>query len=1485
MNDPIEWQESWLGRAAELLRRDGPGDLPKLLRAIHEGVRLRRRLDELAPDPVRPGHPELDDLLERLQDEASARLSRLDRAAGLDPMLAASTARRLRSDQAYLDALLTRPSPDPLRQAALLDRVRRDLPWLSELVALVDGGVPTHPAVSARIELDRLEDALRQDGDPALAPKRLELYSRAEELRRSLLENRIERILRRPIPDADPSELWARRFLLSRLQAELQAAIGDIDAPPTPGADPDSPPDRRQVAALEHRRAALAAAASDRLRSLSPEAAEGAWDELLAVARGESNELISVLEEVDSSLAVRLLERSREDMARLRDDCEAGMRLAAESGSGSHRVNHLRRVARRFGRMSRTARNEWQEKLLSHRLAARFGPRFQKRLDGLILVLILVLTALIVVETIMSNAGTLSLGAEAVFAWSDLAICAVFLFELGLKLAFAPMRALFLRRHFLLDLLPSIPFGFLAFALAGPAEAAGIAWIRIVRIPRLIRYVRLLRPVIRFVRLFIFFFRFTDRLVRRYARVFNRNIILFEPKAERDEQTRNHHLLYVLRRNFERRAPEHFARLDAAQRIALAEAGLEDLRRQVAEIPAADYSERVEDEVKDIPVEEVVERLIEMTPEELVEQMGSTFVASIDRYLQLFDVPIVRNLPVIRTVLEHRRKGPAEAAALAANYLGFAMQRALDVIYYVADLQATVSPPLFLDKLGRTIVNATRRPAIRLLSFGISFAALYLLVALLVPSGDAVVAPVEGERPDVGLLHAFGLWLRGVLGWFAGKLGLPVIVIGVVCFVLMQIGGWFRRIANQAAEFCERVVEAQFSAQTKLLKLRRKSRDMRFLAERVTVPEILLRGSDDLDAGPDLDLDLDLDADAHSAPASSLPARRNGDGRPSGVSTDGDAPVVIDHDDFGLDLDARLKSSETDFLHTLKLLYQDYLDGSPFHRNDTKASTQLLGSLALRNLSLSNLPFFLRGRRRLDRLDLNRAAASLLGGPYLWFDYITRMIVQETAKLLIDYNRHAVPLDRLACSPQSVRSRYRSWLAARLNVPESAIALPDPVGEFPRADRLAPSRRRPEADEFLENVDFTAVDFLIADPKRDEEIRLRYGDALAGLVRRDRERNLRAAFRSLPLHRAPASQRTINAFHLYESYLGRGKLLVLPFRIAWWTVRGIGYVSSRLVRVIREILHPTVAAAPVEPEDSYRAALRKIHRMRKPAFMESLWLRARFDVEYLGLPLPTVPGGVAGDSLMEVDLDFIGASRHERVMADRFREERRDCVVRASRWLAEFGWDFDRLPEFLSRNLPHLVDRRGEVIRALIAAWVADHDDVATLGTAIDALRLVVTHAADPTADPGTLPEGFPEPPESGGPSWYRSKDVRRPIQAVLDLPCSPPLSPEQRARADRYLRRHRRELKPWARVLLGQGGDDPVATLRARLAEVMLRSDLWSDQILTLRTIQTLTMLDVQHYSELVWTLGGFDRLDPSTPASSLPFAEREEAEETLVG
>ena len=109
--------------------------------------------------------------------------------------------------------------------------------------------------------------------------------------------------------------------------------------------------------------------------------------------------------------------------------------------------------------------------------------------------------------------------------------------------------------------------------------------------------------------------------------------------------------------------------------------------------------------------------------------------------------------------------------ALAANYLGHLIQRVFNVIYFFADLQGTLSPPVFLDRLGLTIVNATRTPAKRLLTLGSIFLFLFVLVQV------------------VPFLRPFRLAVdkvQNLLGW-------PVIIFGLVCLVFWQLGPGFAR--------------------------------------------------------------------------------------------------------------------------------------------------------------------------------------------------------------------------------------------------------------------------------------------------------------------------------------------------------------------------------------------------------------------------------------------------------------------------------------------------------------------------------------------------------------------------------------------------------------------------------------------------------------------------------------------------------------------
>jgi hypothetical protein len=89
----------------------------------------------------------------------------------------------------------------------------------------------------------------------------------------------------------------------------------------------------------------------------------------------------------------------------------------------------------------------------------------------------------------------------------------------------------------------------------------------------------------------------------------------------------------------------------------------------------------------------------------------------------------------------------------------------------------------------------------------------------------------------------------------------------------------------------------------------------------------------------------------------------------------------------------------------------------------------------------------------------------------------------------------------------------------------------------------------------------------------------------------------------------------INPYSFYETCLSRGRIVFLPVLMISAAAGVVGMACRAVYRVVREILHPRVDQDEDVPSDTCTAALRKIHRMRKPVFMGSLWLRARFDAD------------------------------------------------------------------------------------------------------------------------------------------------------------------------------------------------------------------------------------------------------------------------------
>ena len=145
---------------------------------------------------------------------------------------------------------------------------------------------------------------------------------------------------------------------------------------------------------------------------------------------------------------------------------------------------------------------------------------------------------------------------------------------------------------------------------------------------------------------------------------------------------------------------------------------------------------------------------------------------------------------------------------------------------------------------------------------------------------------------------------------------------------------------------------------------------------------------------------------------------------------------------------------------------------------------------------------------------------------------------------------------------------------------------------------------------------------------------------------------------------------------------------------------------------------------------------------------------------------------------METDLDYIGATRRDRIIAEQVRRQHQKRLEWVARWLDRFGWTFDELPLYLAAEIPFLANRGGEALRALVAACILDHNDIATLALSIEGMKRVLVHAADPTQDPTKLPAGLPDPVVNLRTLWHPVNRCSAPHRRLVRAPLLSPLRP-----------------------------------------------------------------------------------------------------------
>lgn len=1057
------------------------------------------------------------------------------------------------------------------------------------------------------------------------------------------------------------------------------------------------------------------------------------------------------------------------DLAGL-DPTVAGRQLQIVRADFDWYLDHVEKEEGKQRRRLRGSRHrllvEWQERVLQARLETKFGAGFVLFFERLIFWLILAVLGLLVAEMIVEPAGTTLLW----FIAADTAICGVFLLEFFVKLYHAPLRWLWFRRQFLFMLLPSVPFGLLGLHEADPVRAGRA--VRLLRLTRFARYLRVLRPLIRFVRIVGFMTRGLDRLARQYGFLLRTRVILYPTREERIRCDRQEKTPLEFARDLQEELAGRWNHLLVVSEKSLqpevALARLEPLRSafgQLADVRPLRLPRFAGEAVGERTADSLIRQLSSMSAAEVNRVLAPAVVSRLARIIRLFSYPPVRWLPLIRRWVPRTSNHETEAHLVAdvCQNVGIWLGKWHRGWLWFRDLYGAITPSQFVDRVGSLLVRWGIRPAYRLITFGA-----FLLLTRLV---------LQMSRSE---------WLQSVETYLFRFLGLPIIVLGSLCLLIVIVGYWMQRLAQEATDFYEESALAQFLQLTELIRTRYIERDTRLFYRRVILPEYRVRGGIDRPPGNDEVAEL-------------MEMTR--------------AMLVGEHRSH----DPR---AAFDPVERTVLLYRDSLDGALLADSDTRTTSQLLGNPALRRFRTWSRRFDRKAEKALQRLTLTRQRV-LFGGPYFWFLLIVRSVSHLTAQRLIEYNRNVLPLEELPHATEDELRRYRTWLEAK----DVDTALP-----FLEC--------KEDVYAYVVTTAFTALHFLDCDPRRDREVGMRFGPEVLDRLHHDRGLLIRRVFGTYPMHHLPKEERVVDLHALYEYWLGGGRILLLPLLLLLKSLRHARQFFGWLWRCVKEIRRREGGFNPDDAADAgFRTAVRKIDRMRGPIVRASMRLRTIIDPEYLGIPLPGLDRTSTPEADMDADVRFLGLEREfvRELEQDRGRAEA----------------DMKRLGELIESGLLETVAERlgkdGESIRtptcvrATAVVYLADYLGVRELLSSEEILR-----------------DGFKQAEEDG------------------PLPMRPWPNVGLRWMFWRYRRRHpfpnaRAKKAAWRAVAHNVNGlANALRTWyhlgeKARekgletLTNLLRHPSRITEELVTLRAVQTLALLDVLHYREHVYRLGNY--------------------------
>jgi hypothetical protein len=284
-------------------------------------------------------------------------------------------------------------------------------------------------------------------------------------------------------------------------------------------------------------------------------------------------------------------------------------------------------------------------------------------------------------------------------------------------------------------------------------------------------------------------------------------------------------------------------------------------------------------------------------------------------------------------------------------------------------------------------------------------------------------------------------------------------------------------------------------------------------------------------------------------------------------------------------------------------------------------------------------------------------------------------------------------------------------------------------------------------------------------------------------------------------------------------------------------LRLFGALLMWIGRSVQEIRRPDLRHDHTQAaQGHFLTAVRKIERIRGPVVHASLRLRARLDPEYLGVPLPDLPPPPSPADV-DADLDFL------HVDPDMVRElelERRRAAA-----------DMDRLRALLDGGLLERIARRRNL--SADAFTTPDHQRAAAVAYLAD-MRGVRRHLSAGRILEEVIAQAVIEPPADA--SWWPAPRLWWAFRRYW----------QRHGFGDRHTR-----LAAWrsvrrntwgvgdALLAFHQHGAGTADEGERLLGELLLHPSRIIEQLITVRGIQTLAVLDVLNYREHIHALGRY--------------------------